>query len=172
MSIRDILITGRSARLPGDYVPQASEAEIKHAAQFAPGAVTPGAVIHKSGLRARGRVRKRSGEMNKTEAAFAVELDRMRAVGEIIWWQWDCVTLRLADRTHYHPDFAVLYADGLLRMIDTKGSKKTKDGDYKPFCEEDAKLKLKVVAEQFPIVFAIAYRLPIKAGGGWRIEDV
>jgi len=33
-------------------------------------------------------------------------------------------------------------------------------------------MKLKIVADQFPIMIAIAYRLPKKAGGGWRIEDV
>lgn len=53
MSIRNYpgLVTGRSARLPGDYVPQATEAEIKHAAQFEPGAVTPGAVIGPTEIR-------------------------------------------------------------------------------------------------------------------------
>lgn len=179
------LITDRTARLPGEC---ATQAEIRHAAQFAPGSVTPAAQVipadhaatnavaglnrgRKAELRARGRVRQRAGQMNRTEKAFSDELRRMQAAGEILWWQWDCVTLRLADRTHYRPDFAVLYADGMLRLVDTKGTTK-KSGEYKPFCEEDAKMKIKVVAEQFPIVFAIAYRLPLKSGGGWKVEDV
>lgn len=151
MSIRNYpgLKSGVSSVLPGDLKKQGDKAV----------------------LRARGRVRKRAGEMNKTEAAFSDELRRMQSVGEILWWQWDCMTLRLADRTHYHPDFAVLYADGTLVLIDTKGCTK-KDGKYRAFCEEDAWLKLKILAENFPIYFAVAYRLPKKAGGEWVIEEV
>jgi len=176
MSIKNYpgLKSGVTSQLPSTFgqLRKATDAEIKHAAQFQPGSIVPVAdVQRKTDLRARGRVRKRAGEMNRTEAAFVEELKRMQTVGEIVWWRWDCLTLRMADRTHYHPDFAVLYADGLLRLIDTKGCT-TKDGKYKPFCEEDATLKMKIVADQFPIVIAIAYRLPKKAGGGWRIEDV
>ena len=179
-SIADIIVTGKSAGagiaklLNENQIASASRSLRKRATLSTSdedSIANQAALQRRTELRARGRVRKRSGEMNRTEIAFSEELSRMKFAGEIAWWGWDCITLRLADRTHYRPDFAVLYADGLLRMIDTKGAKKKGD-DYVPFCEEDAKMKLKIVAEQFPIIFAIAYRLPKKAGGGWRIADV
>lgn len=148
------IITG-SAKLPGDYAPL-TQAD---------------AMGRKAELRARGRVRKRSGEMNKTEAAFSVELGNMRHAGLVLWFAFEPLKLRLADNTFFTPDFAVLYADGLLQLIDCKGTTK-KDGKYKPFTEEDARLKIKVCAELFPVSVAVAYRLPLKAGGGWKIEEV
>jgi hypothetical protein len=44
MTIRDILITGKTAKLPGDYGPL-NEPEIRKAAQFRPGSVEPVALI-------------------------------------------------------------------------------------------------------------------------------
>ena len=146
------LKSGVSSILPGDLKPQV-DAE------------------RKAALRARGRVRKRAGEMNKTEAAFDTELRFQRSCGHVVWFAFEAMKFRLADNTFYTPDFAVLYGDGMLRMIDTKGTTK-KDGKYRPFVEEDAKIKAKIAAEQFPISFALAYRLPKKAGGEWVIEEV
>ena len=145
------LITDRSVKLPGDYQQQDA--------------------VRKASLRARGRVRKRAGEMNKTEAAFAGELELMRSAGVVAWFGFEAMKFRLADNTFYTPDFAVLYADGFLRLIDTKGTTK-KNGEYRPFVEEDAKIKAKLAAEIFPISFALAYRLPKSAGGEWVIEEV
>ena len=122
-------------------------------------------------LRARGRIRKRSGSMNKTEAEFSRYLRTELACGRVLWFAFEPLKLRLADNTHYTPDFAVLYATGELWLVDTKGTKKD-GGGYKPWIEEDARIKLKVAAEAFPFVVAVAYRLPVKAGGNWVIEEV
>lgn len=151
MSIKDYpgLITDRTFQQPGDLKKQPD----------------------KAALRARGRVRKRSGEMNRTEASFAERLKIEQLTGTVQWWAFESMKFRLADNTFYTPDFAVLYADGMLRLIDTKGTTK-KGGKYKPFVEEDAKIKAKLAAEIFPISFALAYRLPKKAGGEWVIEEV
>ena len=89
MHIRDILIPGRSAKLPGDYAPQDADRKAK--------------------LRARGRVRKRKGEMNEQEKAFAANLQVEQFRGRVEWWGFEAITLRLADRTAWTPDFAVLY---------------------------------------------------------------
>jgi hypothetical protein len=148
VSIRDILITDRSSVLPTDLKRQ-----------------------DKAVLRARGRVRKRAGEMNRTEQSFANKLQQDEAAGIIQWYAFEAMKFRLADNTFYTPDFAVLYHDGSLWLIDTKGTTK-KDGKYKPFVEEDAKIKAKLAAEIFPISFALAYRLPQKEGGQWVIEEV
>jgi hypothetical protein len=53
-----------------------------------------------------------------------------------------------------------------------KGAKKTKAGNYVPFVEPQTTVKIKVAAEQFPIVIATAHKLPKKAGGEWVIEEV
>lgn len=131
----------------------------------------PVAPAGKQSLRARGRIRKRSGEMNKTEAAFAAYLRTEQVAGRVLWFGFEQVKLRLADNTYFTPDFGVMYANGELWLVDTKGTKKD-GGRYKPWVEEDARIKLKVAAETFPFVLAVAYRLPIKAGGNWVIEEV
>ena len=146
------LITDVAAKLPGDYVPQDAG--------------------RKASLRARGRVRKRKGEMNEQEELFAGKLRREQMEGIVAWWGFEAVTLRLADRTTWTPDFAMLYRDGSLWLVDVKGAKKTKAGNYLPFIEQHTKVKSKVAAEQFPITIAVAYRLPKKCGGEWVIEEV
>lgn len=152
MSIRDYpgLITDRSAKMPGDLKKQPD----------------------KAALRARGRVRKAKGEMNSQEALFAEKLRQEQREGIVEWWAFESITLRLADRTTWTPDFALLYRDGSLWLIDVKGTAKTKAGNYIPFIEQHTKVKAKVAAEQFPITIAVAYRLPKKAGGEWVIEEV
>ena len=165
MTIRDILRTGKSA---ADGIN-----ELRKSAELRPGSVGPTAVVlDKAAMRARGRVRKRRGEMNATEARFAAELQTRQSVGEIVWFAFECVTFRLADKTTYTPDFLVLYATLELWAIDVKGTTKTKGGKYKPFSEEDARIKIKLAAELFPLRFGVAYQLPKSVGGAWKIDEV
>jgi hypothetical protein len=149
VSIRDILITDRGSVLPTDLKRQ-----------------------DKAVLRARGRVRKRKGEMNDTEKAFADKLRRDQIDGLVEWWGFEAITLRLADKTTWTADFAVMYADGSLWLIDTKGAKKTRGGNYVPFVEQHTNVKIKVAAEQFPVTIGVAFKLPKKCGGEWVIEEV
>lgn len=108
--------------------------------------------------------RKKKGEMNATEAKFANYLRGMEITGEILWWRHEGIKLQLADNTTLNVDFNVMYADGLLVMIDVKGAK--------AIIEEDAKVKMKVAAEQFPFVFRYAFPRQKKDGGGWIFEDI
>lgn len=108
--------------------------------------------------------RKKKGEMNATEAKFANYLRGLEITGEILWWRHEGIKLQLADNTTLNVDFNVMYADGLLVMIDVKGAK--------AIIEEDAKVKMKVAAEQFPFVFRYAFPRQKKDGGGWIIEEV
>lgn len=89
--------------------------------------------------------RRERGTMNKTERRYADELNRLERAGLIRWWEFEAVKIRLADNTFITPDFAVIAADGFLEFHDTKG---TKGDGY--WCEEDAKIKLKILAERFP----------------------
>lgn len=92
----------------------------------------------------RARARPKPGEMNKTEQAYANYLEVLRAGGEILWWKYEGMNLRLAPRTYLRIDFNVVLADGTLSMQDVKG-----------FVEDDALVKLKVAAELFPFQFLI-----------------
>ncbi len=83
--------------------------------------------------------RPRQDRMNKTEALYAQELELRRLAGEIIDWKFGAVKLRLADNTHYTPDFLVVFPDGQLCFDETKG-----------FERDDAVVKFKLAAELFP----------------------
>lgn len=104
--------------------------------------------------------RLKTGEMNKTEAAYAAHLEMMRRAGDVQWFRFEGVKLRLADNTFLTVDFAVMAASGLLEMIDVKGSP--------AIYTDDAKVKMKVAADTYPFVFKVAFPIPKKQGGGWK----
>ena len=109
------------------------------------------------GMLALGRLK--TGAMNKTEAAYDVALDAMRHHGEIVWYKFEGVKLRLADNTFYTPDFAVMAADGVLEMHEVKG-----------FWMDDARAKIKIAADIYPFRFKAIKAKSKKEGGGWSIE--
>ena len=110
-----------------------------------------------SGLLALGRLK--TGERNKTEAAYEQTLEDMRIAGDVLWYRFEGVKLRLADNTFYTPDFAVMLSSGVMELHEVKG-----------FWQDDARVKIKVAAELYPFRFIAARPLPKKAGGGWQIE--
>ena len=104
----------------------------------------------------------REPDMNKTEAEYAQMLEARCVRGEILWWAYEAMTLKLADSTRYTPDFLVMLADGTLEIHETKGG----------FIREDGWLKLKVAAGMFPFRFFLCQKQAKKAGGGWQIKGV
>ena len=105
----------------------------------------------------------RAGEMNKTEARYAQHLEVRQAAGEIAWFAFERMKLRLAPRTHLTVDFFVQLVDGSFECHEVKGRK-----GNRYFAEEDAKLKIKIAAEMFP-VFRFLIVWPAR-GGGWSQE--
>jgi hypothetical protein len=103
--------------------------------------------------------RLKTGEMNKTEAAYAQRLELLLRAGEILWYKFEGVKLRLADNTFYTPDFAVLNAASELEMHEVKG-----------YWEDDARVKIKVAASLYPFKFLAVMPKPKKDGGGYEIE--
>lgn len=106
---------------------------------------------------------KRRGRMNKLESRYAVDLDVQKRSGIVKDWKFEPVKFCIADglkRAWYTPDFLVLYDDGTCVFEELKG-----------FWREAARLRIKVVAAQFPM-FRFRSRQPRKAkdGGGWLIE--
>jgi hypothetical protein len=115
-------------------------------------------VTAKRALQALGRLK--VGTMNKTEAAYAATLDARRHAGEVAWFKFEGIKLRLADNTFYTPDFAVMLADGVLEMHEVKG-----------FWQDDARVKIKIAADLYPIRFIAVRARRQKDGGGWSYED-
>jgi len=104
--------------------------------------------------RARVGVRYPAGAVNKTEAAYARFLSTVPGVES---FAYEPVKLRLAKATFYTPDFMVVLSDGGIEMHEVKG-----------FWRDDARVKIKVAAEQFPW---FRFRAVTKVGMGWNFED-
>lgn len=104
--------------------------------------------------------RLKPGEMNKTEAAYAAHLELQKAAGNVLWYRFEGVKLRLADNTFLTIDFAVMAADGTIEMHEVKGH-----------WEDDARVKIKVAAVQYPFRFIAVKARAKKHGGGWEVEE-
>lgn len=111
----------------------------------------------KAGLFALGRLK--TGERNKTEKAYEDMLKGMQVSGDIIWFKFEGLKLRLADNTFYTPDFFVMMANGQLEAHEVKGH-----------WQDDARAKIKIAAELYPFRFIAAKPKPKRDGGGWEIE--
>lgn len=81
-------------------------------------------------------------KMNKTEAAYARLLETQKYMGEILWWAFEPINIRLADNTFYKVDWLVLLADMRIEARETKG-----------FWTDDALVKFKVAANILPFPF-------------------
>lgn len=103
--------------------------------------------------------RLKTGEMNKTEQAYANYLEGLKWGGDILWYRFEGIKLRLADNTFLTVDFAVLPKSGELEMHEVKGG----------LIMDDAMAKLKIAADQYPFTFKLVRRAK---GGGWDIETV
>lgn len=110
-------------------------------------------------MRAKGRMK--TGEMNGTEAAYAAHLEEMKQAGEVLWYKFEGVKLRLADNTFYSPDFAVMLSNCEIEMHEVKG-----------FMTDDANVKIKVAASMYPFTFLIVRKKSKKDGGGFAVEKV
>ncbi|HHA2690824.1 TPA: hypothetical protein ACOEPG_002803 [Stenotrophomonas maltophilia] len=141
------LVQARAAAVPASAEPRAYRPPA--AAQAANSGNAAGKV-------ARGRPRHVPGEMNKTEEAYAAHLALQMAAGEIAWFRFESVKLKLAEKTHLTIDFFVMTAAGDLEAHEVKG-----------FWEEDARIKVKVAAAMYPFRFLAVQRAP---SGGWKTE--
>jgi len=108
-------------------------------------------------LQALGRMK--SGQMNKTEAEYAQYLEALKACGDVLWWKFDAVNLRLADSLHYRVDFLVMKSDGSLQGHEVKGG----------HAFDDSIAKLKMAGELYPWPFFLVRK---QKGGGWQITKV
>lgn len=109
---------------------------------------------NEAGAFARGRLP--SEKMNKTEAAYAGHLELLKRGGEVLWYRFEPLKLRLADGSFYTPDFGVLTRDCLFELHETKG-----------FWREAARVRIKIAASIYPFKFIAIKRTD---NGGWAEE--
>jgi hypothetical protein len=112
-------------------------------------------------LRALGRLK--PGERNKTEAAYEAHLKLLMHLGQVLWFRFEGIKLRLADNTFLTVDFAVMTADRVLEMHDVKGGREV--------FQDDAKAKTKIAADQYPFVFKVVFPKDRKFSG-WEVEEI
>lgn len=112
----------------------------------------------KSSMQALGRLK--VGAMNKTEMAYAATLDQRKVIGQVVWYKFEGLKFRLADNTFYTPDFAVMLAGGELEAHEVKG-----------FWQDDARAKIKIAADMYPLKFVAIQARTKKEGGGWKVEE-
>jgi hypothetical protein len=110
-------------------------------------------------FKARARPRPTDGP-NKTEVAYGNLLELQLRAGEILWYAFEPFKLRLADRTFYTPDYAVINKSLELEFHEVKG-----------FWEDDARVKIKVAAETFRHFRFCAVTKSKAAPSGWECEE-
>ena len=100
--------------------------------------------------------RLKAGALNKTEQEYRDMLEQRKRAGEIAWYAFEAMKLRLADNTFYSPDFTVMLSNGALEQHEVKG-----------FWTDDARVKIKVAAALFPFPF---FAIKKVKGGAWEVE--
>lgn len=96
--------------------------------------------------------------MNKTERAYADDLELRRLAGEILRWRFEPLKFRIGHACFYTPDFEVVLPDGTVQYHEVKG-----------FWRDDARVKIKAVASLFNDRHFQAVQ---KAGMGWKVEEI
>lgn len=95
-------------------------------------------------------------ELNKTEDEFFQHLTSLHWTH--IYTQG--ITLKIAATCRYTPDFVTAGESGQLYAWEVKG-----------FWRDDARVKIKAAARQYPMITFIAVqKIPKKKGGGWAYE--
>jgi len=97
------------------------------------------------------------GRMNKTEQAYA---DLLAQSPGVLRHDFEPLKFRLADNTFYTPDFMVQTVTGHLEIHEVKG-----------YWTDDARVKIKVAAEKYPMFTWVAVKRGPKAKGRpWLYE--
>jgi hypothetical protein len=94
--------------------------------------------------------------MNKTESAFEARLSLLHKTGDIAWYMYEALKLRLGNKCFYTPDFITITQDGQLEAYEVKG-----------FWRDDARVKIKTAANMYPWIRFIAVQ---RIKGSWKQE--
>jgi len=102
--------------------------------------------------------------MNGQETAYAQTLESRRVGpdGDILWWGFETIKLRLGHGAWYTPDFQVLRLGGQIEIHEFKG-----------YQEEAARVRIKAAAGLYPwLRFHQITKLPRRSGGGYEVEVI
>jgi hypothetical protein len=106
---------------------------------------------------AKGRIANPTG-MNKIETDYHEHLRGRLLNGEIVWFMFGAINLKMGHDLHYRIDEFVMLPDGELQAHEVKG----------PYEREDSKVKRRTAARMFPWPLYIVTR----DGDGWNMELV
>lgn len=108
------------------------------------------------------RARPIPGVMNKAEMAYAAKLKIEQALGVVASFKFERHRLVIGvKRCTYTPDFEVVTSKGHIEFHEVKG-----------FWRDDARVKIKAAAMQFPeYTFKAVTKRAKKRGGGWEVEE-
>jgi hypothetical protein len=113
------------------------------------------------------RLRQNCAGLNKTEAAFEVQLKADAKALEIDVLPSQSITLRLGNGVRYTPDFITVEHEPL---DDAAGCAQTlRAYEVKGFMRDDAAVKLKVAASLYPW---IKFHLVTKAKGKFEMQEI
>jgi hypothetical protein len=101
--------------------------------------------------------RMKAGKMNKTETAYAGHLEALKMAGEVVWYAFEPMNLKLADKCFYRVDFLVMVKSGQLEVHEVKGG----------YITDDSLVKVKTAAEKFPFRFIM---VQLKKGK-WEVRE-
>lgn len=130
---------------------------------------TPEQITELLSLRARSlrpcarAVKREVGKMNNLEKKYADALEIKKRAGIILEFWFEAMKFRMADKTYYTPDFMVLLPNYEMELHEVKATW----GNGKAHWEDDARVKIKVVAEIFPFRF----KGVTMQKGQWVYED-
>lgn len=113
-----------------------------------------------------GRIRVKG--MNKTETSYGQYLDLLKLDGEVIWWGFEALKLRIGDNCWYSPDFLVMYSDNHLELHDTKAPK-GHPGAQTYRAEDDAIVKARSTGANFPVPMYFVWR---EHTGDWAKREM
>lgn len=105
---------------------------------------------------ARGHVK--GNGMNVWEESYASKLEAEKRIGDILWWKFEGIKLKLGGGAYFCPDFIVMTSTGQLEVHEVKG-----------FWREAAKVRMKTASEMYPFRF-IAVSKSKQVKGAWEVE--
>jgi hypothetical protein len=89
---------------------------------------------------------------------YAQHLELARRAGEILYWEFEKIKVRIGYRCWFNVDFFIQFADGHFELHDTKGAQTRKSGTtYR--AEDDAIVKARALGSgKFPIPIYFIYK--------------
>lgn len=117
---------------------------------------------------------KQPGEPNKPEKRYIERLQLLQAAGEVVWWAYEPIRLRLAHGCFYTPDFQVITPTETgaynLELHEVKVMWRVRGGPDKPGILRDGRVKLHTAAELNPYyTFVLAIEQRDKS---WQLETI